>query len=494
MGKSSEAPQSPNPEVTIPMQGAENRRTADYTAGLGRVNESSPWSTTTWSSTPQFDSGGYERAIQQYLSRGGTAPSGGWYQYPGSSNPAPSPVPGAPNPTPGAPQPPSAPWAGTSNPWSSMPNMHAYDAGDTGGSDPGGGLGSDPGGGPSGAPGGGPNDQIPPAGSPGGMGTADTSGSGLYLPNPQDYFSNQWTRNVELSPEQQALYQGTVGNQQKQVGLAGDLLSRSPMDISGLGSRITNPGVFALNPTSITDRSAGLDSSLSALRSQMAGLNPLDINQQASDAVYNSASRYLDPQFQQDQREMEGRLADQGFVPGTPAYQQAMDSFRQSKERAYADARDRATTQGASVGNQVFGNSMQSLQQQIASLLSGANFGLTSDLQRSGEARSAQNQQFGQGMQLADFGNTQRDKGLTELMALRQLPINELNAISNGTQMASPQIGSGQSGGAGMNPTDIMGAYQNQYMGQLGQYNAGVSQDNATMGLMGTLATALAMY
>jgi hypothetical protein len=151
----------------------------------------------------------------------------------------------------------------------------------------------------------------------------------------------------------------------------------------------------------------------------------------------------LDVQAGNDQRSLESRLGEQGFVPGTPAYAQAMQTFMDTKNRAYADARDRATTQG-----------------------------------------------FDQGLRTASFGNTARGQSISERLALRNQPLNELNSFRSGTQVEAPNF-NGQYGTPGQRSSDIVGAGNSQYNAALGQYNAGTASNTALtnnlFGLTGAL-------
>lgn len=81
-------------------------------------------------------------------------------------------------------------------------------------------------------------------------------------------------------------------------------------------------------------------------------------NQEAIDAAYGQQTRYLDPQIQQQQKALEARLSEQGFVPGTPAYNQAMQNFMDTNQRAYASARDSSILQGAQIGQSDFRNAI----------------------------------------------------------------------------------------------------------------------------------------
>jgi hypothetical protein len=324
MGKSGSAPESPNPNVVIPMQGAENRKTFDYQLAGMRTNTQGPSGSQTWSQTPTFDEAAFNKAMQDWqglqTSKGG--PDGVW-------------------------------------------------------------------------------------------------SNGPSAPSERDFTTNSWTLNTLLSPEQQALYDANTQSQLGQANLLDSLTGRvadstsQPIDWSGLDQ----------NP-----------------------LSAQGANDQMSDTLYRMNTRYLDPQMGDSRRALEGRLADQGFVPGTPAYAQAMDQFSQGSERAYADARDRATAGSVSAGSQLFNQRLQGRAQQLA-----------------------------------------------EILQRRNQPLNELNALRMGTQVSMPQ---GQTSSATPNlpPTDIMGMFNQNYQNQLGGYNTGVAGDNATQSALSSLAMAAAMF
>lgn len=146
------------------------------------------------------------------------------------------------------------------------------------------------------------------------------------------------------------------------------------------------------------------------------------------DQSYAAQTSRLDPQWQQAAQQQDAKLANQGITPGTQAYEEAMRSFNQGRNDAYTQAR-------------------------LAAI-------------------STQPQTY----QMAT--------------AVRNQPLNELNAIRTGAQIQNPTFtpGGQQQTTAGAN---YLGAAQaeGQYAGNL--YNQGVAQDNAmTSGLFSLGAAA----
>jgi len=149
---------------------------------------------------------------------------------------------------------------------------------------------------------------------------------------------------------------------------------------------------------------------------------PGEIQQAASDAAYQNATRYLDPQIAREQEALDSKLANQGITQGSEAYNNALSEFNANKNQRYDAARNQAYTQGLQGAGQAYNQGAALRQQQIA-----------------------------------------------EAQTLQQNPINMLNAVRSGAQMQVAQmpnqIGSipQQQGVAG---PDLLGAAT-----ATGQYN-----------------------
>jgi hypothetical protein len=96
-----------------------------------------------------------------------------------------------------------------------------------------------------------------------------------------------------------------------------------------------------------------------AFSNTQAALNPGQLQQQAADTAYQSATRYLDPQFQRQQSGLESQLANQGITRGSEAWNNAMNQFGENKNQAYDQARSQAYTQGLSGANQALNTMFQ---------------------------------------------------------------------------------------------------------------------------------------
>lgn len=85
-------------------------------------------------------------------------------------------------------------------------------------------------------------------------------------------------------------------------------------------------------------------------------------------------------------------------------------------------------------------------------------------------------------------GNTV-GQAIQQQAALRGMPLNEVAALLTGQQVQTPQLQ--QTPGANVAPTDVLGAYNTQYQGQLAGYNAQQQQNAAGLGGMFGLAGTL---
>lgn len=160
--------------------------------------------------------------------------------------------------------------------------------------------------------------------------------------------------------------------------------------------------------------------------------------QQAQQAAYGAATASMDPYWNQQQESTDASLRNSGATPGTPAYDNAMQAFQANRSSAYGQAE-----------NQAFGQGLSAEGQQI------------SDVNQA------------QGGQIANY-----------------------LSLATGTPGATSATGAAgnTSAGASTSAPDIMSAFQNQYAGQLAQYNAGVASSNSEIGDAAGLGAAALMF
>jgi hypothetical protein len=188
----------------------------------------------------------------------------------------------------------------------------------------------------------------------------------------------QFTSEINLSPEQQALYDTQTRSQQGlatlgegQIGRITDSVS-TPYSYSGIG-----------NQFSIEDAAT---------------------QQANAEAAYMAR---LNPQFSQDEEAMRTRLINQGIGQGSQAYQREMDSFNQMKN----DARSQAVLAGQQYGSNAQQQALQRRNQGISEYDAQRNaplneyIGLTSGVQVQNPQFSSQGYQGAQGTDVAGLIN-----------------------------------------------------------------------------------------
>ena len=284
-----------------------------------------------------------------------------------------------------------------------------------------------------------------------------------------------WKQTINLSPVGQSLLDSL---QSSQLGVAGlqDGATQSVRNTMGTPFQYSGPGITGgVAPrelqTSIgsqpgVQRSVGMPDVQGQIDTSGVSAIP-EVNEQArqaaADASYGQATSRLDPQFAQAQAAMETKLRNQGLVPGGEAYTNAMRDFNFSRNDAYSNARNRAVQEGLQNQQAQFGMGLAAnqagfgqaaTQGQFANQAAGQEFGMglqnaglfnQSGAQQFGQdvaagnfGNAAQTAMFNQGLASGQFGNTAAQQALAQQMALRGIPLNELNAIRTGSQMTSP--------------------------------------------------------
>lgn len=369
-GKGGGAPDTPDYEALVREQAKAQQQLLEQQTQNNRVNQYTPWGSVTWT-RGGFDQEGYDRAMQAYQNGGGSGGSGG-----GGNTPSLNKGDFYTTPT-GAKV--------------RIPNSATY------GVDPNTGqlawtwnqtLGGDAGGNRA--------VYVPVSGFEGAGGGGGSGGP----PKREDFYSEDgpWSQHVELSPEQQALFDQYNRIQQGLFGSQDDALARvQEMMAQGAGGS----GLTAYDPTLATNN--------------------------ATDLIMERLNPQLDRRYEQ----LQARLANQGIAQGSEAWNNALTQFDQGRNDAY----NQAALSGIGLG----------MQQQAQSF---------------------------------------RDNAY-----LRQLPLNELQALMGGTRVDMPQMPSYAQAGQGMAP-DLVGAQNMQYNADLNAYNAGQAQQSGMMGGIGSLVGA----
>ncbi len=288
-----------------------------------------------------------------------------------------------------------------------------------------------------------------------------------------------YDQSITLSPEQQQLYDQqnqqdlALGNTAQRMLGSVDSAYSTPFSTEGMPALRDAPaqGQFGTNAGQ-TDQ---ID--MSNLPELFGSNDLLGARQQVQDALYNQHARYLDPQYQQRENQMNIDLANKGVVEGTEAWRNARDQYQREREAEYGQARNSAITAGGSEMGLLSGIASQNRGQLYDERYNNASFGNQARATNADFANQGIGANNAAAMQQAQFGNDARNQALSEAMMKRAMPLNEFNALRNSSQVEMPQFADQQD--AQVQPTDTAGNVWNQYQGQMGLYNSKVGTQNA---------------
>lgn len=220
-------------------------------------------------------------------------------------------------------------------------------------------------------------------------------------PDQADYMKENWSATQELSPEQQALLEQTQGLSKGKLGYAQDILNKAAaggggVDLGGLPSYGINPG------------------------------------ETYSDAIM----RRLAPTQKAQQESFDAKMANQGVVPGTAAYDAAYRDFSQAQNDQLTSAIVGGMQTGLAANQQAYQQKLQNMNQ----------------------------------------------------------PLNMINALQTGSQVQSPNFVNSYNMSTPQG-ADYVNAANQQYGAQLGQYNANqAANQNYWGGLMDLGSTAYSIF
>lgn len=348
-------------------------------------------------------------------------------------------------------------------------------------------------------------------------------GSQIYTEGPLNADgTSQWTQTMKLDPAQQKLLDSSNRVSQSmsdlgegQLGRVGDSMAQT-MNYNGAPAQATGVYAGAMPRNNQLQTGAGYgsiqnDVDMSGVPKLIGG-EALDRDLQTQrDSLYRQQTAFLDPQWKQDQSDLENKLVQQGVMQNSDAWNRATGDFGRNKEFAYNNARESSITGGGAEQSRLFGVGLASNQNAYGQALGNANFHNSAQAQGFGQSMAnaemnnkamgqnfaqgmqQQGQQFNQGLANANLQNQGRTQSINETNFLRQQPLNELNALRTGSQVTAPQFGSTPQ--TNVAPTDIMSQYNNQFQAGLANYNGQIASGNSnTQGWVGIAMAAAQAY
>jgi len=227
-----------------------------------------------------------------------------------------------------------------------------------------------------------------------------------------------------------------------------DLKSTQNIDTSGMGQLVSNVGVgnniqTGIDTSKLGNYSTGVN--LGSLPGLISGEALAQDMQRQQDALYQRQAAYLDPQWQQRERDNATMLANQGVVQGSEAWNNAMDAMGRQRSFDYSQARNDAIIGAGQEQSRLFGLGSQARGQLYGEQLNNAQlqnaarqamFG--EQLQAGQFANAAQGQLFNQGLSNAQLANAVRAQQFGEGMSNANL-LNDANY-----KMFQARLGLGQ--------------------------------------------------
>ena len=307
-----------------------------------------------------------------------------------------------------------------------------------------------------------------------------------------------YTENVQLSPQEQAVFNQGTANQAQALGIAGNdlgnvanALNTPVQPVNPLATGVT-PGAIQTGFQQSPNLQYGFGSG-GPIQGQLQGAGSQQAINDATQATYNGEVNLLNPQWNQNTETNQAQLTAQGLNPNDAAYQNQMGIFNTSKNEAYDQAANQAVLAGQAEQNTLFGqgstagnfaNAAQAQgygenqgQASFANTAAGQDYA-----QNQGQAafaNTAQQQQFGQGQQNASLYDQAAQQQFQDAAAAQQLPINEFDALMSSGQVQAPQSNPAQTQVA---PTDVTGAYALQQQALQQDYQSQMQNYNSSMG------------
>lgn len=301
----------------------------------------------------------------------------------------------------------------------------------------------------------------------------------------------KYTQNINLSPEQQMLLNSnnTINQGLADIGVnAVNGVSKSVLEnfnYNGAPKQVTSIGQY--NPVSYGSIQNGVD--MSKVPGLVGGDDLAKDLQTQRDALYSQQSAFLDPQWKQDQSDLENKLLSQGITQNSDAWNRASGDFGRNKEFAYSNARNNAITGGGAEQSRLFGIGLAANKNAYEQALNKAQFNNQAQQQGFGQAFQNNQADFSRSLANANLQNQGRSQAINEQNYLRQQPLNDLNALRSGSQVTAPQFSGVPQSLVGN--TDLTSLYNNQYQGQLANYNAQQAGNNSLTGGLFGLGSAL---
>jgi len=312
----------------------------------------------------------------------------------------------------------------------------------------------------------------------------------------------QYQQTQTYSPGQQAVYdaQNQVSQALSNTALQGtnqvSAAMNKPWDTSGANPMATNLQGAGQGIQTGYNPGGNIQTSLDFSKlSALPGINDFSGDaQSARNNAYSYATSRLDPQFDQEQRQLGASLAAKGVTENSTAYRNAMDQFARQKTDAYNQATYSSYGAGGAEQSRLFGLAMQGRQEGASEVGAQGEFANAAQAQANQQnqaqaafGNTAQGVQFQQNAANAQFGNEARNQQIQEQSYARELPINEVASLLSGAGKVQGPTFQPYSA-VDVAPTNYAQIAQNSFMDQNAIYQQQLQARQAGLGsIFGTL-------
>lgn len=303
-----------------------------------------------------------------------------------------------------------------------------------------------------------------------------------------------------LSPQEQAVYDREVANRLGMGGLAQQGI-QSAQGVIGRELDLSGAGVAPEVLRALATPQALDASSLPSLARLYGGASNLpeltsgeQLRQQAIEAVMSRGREDL----AQKQEQLASDLEARGIPPGSKAYEREMQRLSQQENDLRLQAEQFAGGEASRLANiagqqrgQLYGEQTTDaglMFDQDAAVRNAALQAQGQQFQQQGQAgqfdMAQQNQRFGQ-------QDANRRQAISEILAQRQVPLNEIIGLASGSQVSNPFSMPGYAQNSQVAPAPIFGAAQAQDAANMNRYQQqSANRNNMMSGLFSIGAAA----
>lgn len=305
----------------------------------------------------------------------------------------------------------------------------------------------------------------------------------------------QWTQNNTLAPGLQGALQDQLNIQSGRTDLASGFMGRVADEYASAPDYTNLPEMaMASQPQSLqtgtTDYAPGIKTSFD----QGPAIPQFDSSYR--DQIANQFMQKMQPIYENQNRALETKLANQGIQQGSDAYNRALTELNQRQSLERFNALDQAGNEA----QRLYNMQLQSAQTGYNQNKGAADFqnqalnqAQSMDLANMNAGNQAMSQQYGLNQQYANAQNNLRQQAIAEMLQKRGTSLNEMNALLNGQQVQMPNMPAFNASGQASTPNYTQ-ALQNTYDAQLGASNAQNASMNSLLGSAAQLGAAAFMF